>query len=329
MSGLRGRVVITGSVAFDYLMKFPGKFLEHFLPDQLNRISVSFLVDEMRRVPGGCAPNIAYTLALFGERPRILAAAGKDAAEYREWLGLQGIEVDTLRIFEDVFTASFFVSTDLDQSQIASFYIGAMARAEELSLADAGEEEIACVVVSPNAPAAMERVVRECRGAGVPFLYDPSQQVARLAGEELLEGMRGAAVLICNDYEFGIIRHKTGLAEEEIRDLVATLIVTHGAEGSTLWSDGRRHRVPAARLRAPARDPTGVGDAYRGALLKGMLRGNPWDFCGKIASVAAAYCLEAEGPQPPRYDPAEFRARFRESYGDAPELSGLFDPVLA
>ena len=329
MRTLRGRVVVTGSVAFDYLMKFPGRFLDHFLPDQLNRISVSFLVDEMRRVPGGCAPNIAYTLALFGERPRILAAAGKDAAEYRSWLSRQGIEVDTLRIFDDVFTASFFVSTDIDQSQIASFYAGAMARADQLSLAELGEEPIACVIVSPNSPGAMERHVRECRQAGVPFLYDPSQQVARLSGEELLEGMRGAAVLISNDYEFGIIRNKTGLAEEEIRDLVETLIVTHGAEGSTIWSEGQRHRVPAARLRGPARDPTGVGDAYRGALLKGMLRANPWDFCGKIASVAAAYCLEAEGPQPARYDAKDFRSRFRESYGDAGELSGLFDPVLS
>jgi adenosine kinase len=325
----RGEVVVTGSVAFDYLMKFPGRFLEHFLPDHLNRISVSFLVDEMRRVPGGCAPNIAYTLALLGERPRILAAAGKDAREYRDWLSRQGIEVSSLRVFEDVFTASFFVSTDTDQNQIASFYTGAMAKASELSLADLGGGPIAYVIVSPNDPAAMERYVRECRQSEIAYLYDPSQQVARLTGENLREGMRGAAVLICNEYEYGVIRNKTGLAERDIRGLVSTLIVTRGAEGSTIWSEGRRHDVPPALLSRPPVDPTGVGDAYRGALLKGMLRGDSWEFCGRIASVAAAFCLEAEGPQPPRYHSDDFLLRYRESYGEARELSGLFDPVLA
>lgn len=330
MTGPRGRVVVTGSVAFDYLMKFPGKFLDHFLPDQLNRISVSFLVDEMRRVPGGCAPNIAYTLALLGERPKILAAAGSDAREYREWLSQQGIDVSALRIFEDVFTASFFVSTDVEQNQIATFYAGAMARAGELSLEDVGAgEDISYVIVSPNAPAAMVRHVRECRKAGIAFLYDPSQQVARLSGAELGAEMQGAAVLICNDYEFGVIRNKTGLSMEEIRERVGALVVTHGAEGSTLWSDGRRHDVPPARLRRAAADPTGVGDAYRGALIKGMLRGYSWELCGRIASVAAVYCLESEGPQPPRYEAEDFLVRFRESYGDVAELSGLFDPVLA
>ena len=324
-----GAVVVTGSVAFDYLMKFPGRFLEHFLPDHLNRISVSFLVDEMRRVPGGCAPNIAYTLALLGGRPRILAAAGKDAVEYRDWLSRQGVDVGALRVFDDVFTASFFVSTDTDQNQIASFYTGAMAKAGELSLGDLGGGPVAFVIVSPNDPAAMRRHVEECRRSGIAFLYDPSQQVARLTGGELVEGMRGAEVLICNEYEFGVIRNKTGLEDREIRGLVSTLIVTRGDEGSTIWSEGRRHDVPPARLERPPVDPTGVGDAYRGALLKGMLRGDSWDFCGRIASVAAAFCLEAEGPQPPRYRPEDFRRRYRESYGEAPELSTLFDPVLA
>jgi len=324
----RGSVVVTGSVAYDYLMTFPGRFLEHFLPDRLNRISVSFLVDEMRRVRGGCAPNIAYGLAQFGERPRIVASAGRDAADYREWLAAQGIDVSGLRIHDDLFTASFFVSTDRDQNQIASFYTGAMGRAGELSLVGDGQARPAWVIVSPNDPEAMTRYPRECREAGVPFVYDPSQQVARLSGADLVDGLEGAAALICNDYEFGIVSQKTGLSEEDLLAEVGALIVTHGSEGSTIRTPDDRHEIPPARLRGEAVDPTGVGDAYRGALLKGMLRGYPWDLSGRVASVAAVYCLEALGPQPPRFSPDDFLGRFRENFGEA-DLAGLFSPVAA
>ncbi|HWC64674.1 MAG TPA: PfkB family carbohydrate kinase [Thermoanaerobaculia bacterium] len=321
----RGPVVVTGSVAYDYLMTFPGRFLEHFLPDRLNRISVSFLVDEMRRVRGGCAPNIAYGLAQFGERPRIVASAGRDAADYREWLREQGIDVSGLRIHDDVFTASFFVSTDRDQNQIASFYTGAMGRAGELPLLDGGPPP-AWVIVSPNDPEAMVRYPRECREAGVPFLYDPSQQVARLSGEQLAAGLEDAAALICNDYEFGIVMQKTGMSEEGLLGEVGVLIVTHGPDGSTIRTRDDRHEIPPARVRGEAVDPTGVGDAYRGALLKGMLRGYPWDISGRVASVAAVYCLESLGPQPPRFSPDDFRGRYRENFGDA-DLADLFVPV--
>ncbi len=316
-------VVVTGSVAYDYLMTFPGRFLEHFLPDRLHRISVSFLVDDMRRVRGGCAPNIAYGLAQFGDRPRIVASAGRDAADYREWLAGQGIDVSGLRIHDDVFTASFFVSTDRDQNQIASFYAGAMGRAGEAPLFD-GSAPPSWVIVSPNAPEAMARYPRECRSAGVPFLYDPSQQVARLSGEDLRDGLEGAAVLICNDYEFGIVCQKTGLSEDELLSRVGALIVTHGSEGSTIRTGEERREIPAAKVRGEAVDPTGVGDAYRGALLAGMLRGFPWELCGRVASVAAVYCLEALGPQPPRFVPTDFLGRFRENFGGAEGIGSLF-----
>jgi adenosine kinase len=288
---------------------------------------VSFLVDEMRRVRGGCAPNIAYGLAQFGERPRIVAAAGSDAAEYRAWLAGEGIDVSRLALHPDLFTASFFVSTDVDQNQIASFYLGAMARAGQEALLDGKGEAIAAVMISPNDPSAMARYAAECRTAGVPFLYDPSQQVARLSGEDLKAGLEGATVLICNDYEFGIIAQKTGLSEDEILARVGTLVVTHGPEGSTIRTFEGRHAIPPARLRAPALDPTGVGDAYRGALLKGMLLGLSWDIAGRVASVAAAYCLEAIGPQAPRFEPEDFAARYRENFGEAAVLARLFQPV--
>ena len=322
------RVVVTGSVAFDYLMTFPGRFVEHLIPDQLSRLSVSFLVDEMRRVPGGCGPNIAYSLALLGEDPLLLAAGGSDAGEYRDRLASEGVDVSGLVLHDDVFTASFFVSTDRDQNQIASFYTGAMARARELSLASLDPNGIALVIVSPNDPAAMARYAEECRCLGFPFLYDPSQQVARLSGEELRQGLSGASILIVNDYEFGILAHKTELSREELEDRIPVVVVTHGAQGSTIsfsGEDGRtvRQAVPAARLEKEAADPTGVGDAFRAGLVCGLRIGAPWATAGRMGSVAAVFGLESVGPQPPRYTRDQFRQRYVRNFGDEPALENL------
>lgn len=334
-SGLRrpvsasGRIVVTGSVAFDYLMTFPGKFTEHLIPDRMARLSVSFLVDEMRKVQGGCGPNIAYGLTLLGERPALLATAGQDAEEYKNRLAGEGVDVSGLRLEPDLFTASFFVSTDQDQNQVASFYTGAMARARELPLSSVDPASIAFVVISPNDPPAMAAYASDCRRLGIPFLYDPSQQVTRLSGQEMAEGFRGAAILIVNDYEFGILAHKTGLSRQQMEARVPVLIVTHGSDGSTIHaSDGSGGRVayqiPAAKVEGEAVDPTGVGDMYRAGLLRGLRIGAPWTVSGRIGSVAAVFGLEALGPQPPRYAPAEFLARYRRNYGDTPELARLF-----
>ncbi len=322
-----GPVIVTGSVAFDYLMRFPGHFVEHLIPDRLKRLSVSFLVDEMRRVPGGCGPNIAYGLALLGERPMLLASAGRDAEDYREALAAAGVDVSGLVVHPDVFTASFFVSTDQDQNQLASFYTGAMARARELSVADVAGGDGSLVIISPNDPVAMERYAAECRRSSIPFLYDPSQQVARLSGEDLLEGMRGAAMLIVNDYELGIVSQKTGLSPEALEDRVPVLVATHGAEGSTI-SAGKADRpgrfaIPAARLESEAVDPTGVGDAFRAGLVRGMRLGLSWEAAGRMGSVAAVFGLEAPGPQPPRYTVGDFIERYERNFGQEPGLEGL------
>ena len=328
-----GRIVVTGSVAFDYLMRFPGRFVEHLIPDRMERLSVSFLVDDMRRVPGGCAANIAYGLALLGEKPLLLATAGHDAADYRDWLARQGVDVSGLRIYEDVFTASFFVSTDSDQNQLASFFTGAMARARDLSVSDAAPGDLALVVISPNDPRAMEQYAAECRSLAIPFLYDPSQQVARLSGEELSAGLEGAFLLIANEYEFGILHQKTGLSREDLEARVPVLVITRGVEGSVVSVAGargrERHEIPAARLETPAVDPTGVGDAYRAGLVRGIRIGAPWEVAGRIGSVAAALSLESLGPQPPRYPPEEFRARYARSFEDEPLLERLFSENAA
>jgi len=315
---------VTGSIAYDYLMQFPGRFLEHLIPDQMERLSVSFLVDDLRRVPGGCACNIAYGLALLGERPLIFATSGPDAADYRARMAREGVDVSGWKIEKDVFTASFFVSTDRDQNQVASFYTGAMARARHLSIKSLDAAAIALVVISPNDPEAMLRYARECRQKKIPFLFDPSQQVARMSGSELADGLAGAWILIVNDYESQILAQKTGLEPEALEERVPILVVTHGADGSSIsvaTQQGRvRHSIPAARLEQKAIDPTGVGDAYRAGLIRGIRMGAPWQVAGRMGSLAAAYALESPGPQPARYSGGEFVRRYEQNFGEEPLL---------
>jgi adenosine kinase len=321
-------IVITGSFAFDYIMVFPGRFKEHILPDQIENLSVSFLVDEMRKVRGGCAPNIAYTLALLGERPRLMATAGCDAGEYRDWLTACGVDTSLLRLYDDCFTASFFVNTDLDQNQIASFYTGAMARARELSFHDLDAKDVEITIISPNDPQAMRKYAHECRELGIPYIYDPSQQVARVGGEELVEGLTGAKILIVNEYEYGVLQKKTGLGEAGLMVRVPMIIVTKGDKGSTIITTENEacgvqvFDIPPARV-TTALDPTGVGDAYRAGLIKGLVRGYPWPVVGRVASVAAAYVLEYAGPQPEPYTREQFVARYRENFGDTTELADI------
>jgi adenosine kinase len=315
-------VIITGSVAYDYLMSFPGRFSEHILPDQIHQISLSFLVDSMRKQRGGCAPNIAYSLALLGERPTVMATVGQDFGEYRAWLDGNGVDTSAIIEVRDEFTSSFFVNTDLDNNQIASFYVGAMAKADSLSFYDLGYQAIDMAIVSPNAPAAMVKYPRECQELGIPYIYDPSQQIIRLSAQDLLEGTRGAKMLIVNEYEFGLVKSKTGLPEAELLALPEATIITRGEAGSVIYADGRELVVPVVRP-APLSEPTGVGDAYRAGIIKGMLRGYSWQTTGRIAALAATYVLEQYGTQSHRYSVGEFVARYRQVFGDAPELEDM------
>jgi len=308
-------IVVTGSIAFDYLMSFPGRFTEHFLPEHMSRVSLSFLVDSMDKRRGGCAPNIAYTLALLGERPRLMGTAGQDFGDYRRWLEAAGIDTSLVGEVADKFTASFFCSTDVEGNQIASFYTGAMANAGELSFRTVDDCEVA--IISPNDPAAMIQYAEECRALEIPYIWDPGQQCARMSGDELRQGVVGAALVMCNDYELELLRQKTGLGEEEILRHAAGLVVTKGEHGCTVFADGAKTDVPAA---PPSRivDPTGVGDAFRGGYLKGMARGADGVTSAKLGAVAAAYALEHLGGQSHAYTWAEFQNRFRATFGTQP-----------
>jgi adenosine kinase len=306
-------IVVTGSIAFDYLMSFPGKFTEHFLPEHMSRVSLSFLVDSMDKRRGGCAPNIAYTLALLGERPRLMATAGQDFDDYRRWLEAARVDTSLVKEIDGKFTASFFCSTDVDSNQIASFYTGAMANAGELSFRDVPDCGLA--IISPNDPGAMLQYADECRTLGIPFIWDPGQQCARMSGAELKDGMAGATIVVCNDYEFELIRQKTGMDEDAILTESGALIVTRGEDGCSILERGGTSDVPAV---PPHRivDPTGVGDAFRGGFLKGMARGASYAVCARLGSVAATYALEHLGGQSHAYTWQEFLARYEAHYGN-------------
>ncbi len=306
------RIIVTGSIAYDYLMSFPGSFSEHILPDHLSRISLSFLVDTMDKRRGGCAPNIAYTLALLGERPVLMATAGQDFPEYRQWLERHGVDTSLVREIPGKFSASFFCSSDRDNNQIASFYTGAMAHAAELSFTDAGPCDLA--IISPNDPAAMVKYAQECRDLGIKYIYDPGQQCARSTAEELRAGIVGAHMLICNDYEYELIRQKTGLEAASILQQSDAVIVTRGEKGSTIWTSDAEYTIAAVPPQQEA-DPTGVGDAFRAGLLRGLALGVGYQVSAQIGSVAAAFVLEQMGAQSHNFSWDEFSSRYERHFG--------------
>ena len=315
-------ILLTGSVAYDYLMTFPGLFKEQILPERLESISLSFLVESMSRQRGGVAPNIAYTMALLGARPRVMATVGEDFEEYRAWLESKGVDTSLMQVIPGVFTASFFATTDQANAQIASFYPGAMGHAASQSLKELPSKP-ELVLVSPNEPGAMTKFAAEARELEIPYLYDPSQQVLRLDGKELARDMEGAHFLFCNDYEFGLISKKTGWSLDQILERVNFLVITRGKDGADLYAENTTVHIPTVPEDKIV-DPTGVGDAFRGGFLAGLSQNLDWKLCGEIGSLAAVYCLEQNGPQSHAYTREEFVERFRKHFDDGGQLDILF-----
>jgi adenosine kinase len=314
-------ILISGSVAYDYLMTFPGLFKEQILPERLESISLSFLVDSMTRQRGGIAPNIAYTLALLGEQPRLFATVGEDFEDYRAWLEKFGVNTEYAKVIPGKFTASFFATTDRANAQIATFYPGAMGDAASLSLTDV-KKRPDLVVVSPTDPVAMMKHAAESRELGIPYLYDPSQQVLRLDGKEIARDMEGAHFLFVNDYEFGLISKKTGLDLKGMLKHVDVIVITKGAEGAIIYTEGNEVVIPVVPEDRII-DPTGVGDAFRGGFLAAYAHGWDWSLCGQVGSLAAVYVLEQNGTQNHHYSRQEFVERFRKHYDDGGRLDAL------
>ncbi len=315
------KIVLTGSIAFDYLMTFPGRFQDHILVDKLDCISLSFLVDSLVRRPGGNAANIAYNLALLGERSTVMATVGDDFEEQRLWLEDQGVDTGAIRTIPGVATASFFVNTDQCNAQIASFFTGAMAYASELTFAQLPEKPD-LVVISPNDPQAMANYARECQQLDIPFVYDPSQQIVRLDEADLKAGIEGAMAFFANEYEFSLIEEKIGLDILLMLESCQFVVVTRGEHGSQIFSTEGEVSIPIVPPRTIL-DPTGVGDAFRSGFLKGYTNNLSYERCGQMGALAATYCLESDGPQSHAYDLQEFVARFRKHFDDQGDLDRL------
>jgi len=319
-------IAVTGSIATDHLMRFPGRFAEQLLADQLNHISLSFLVDDLVVRRGGVGGNIAYAMGVFGGDPVLVGAVGADFAEYRAWLESNGVNCDSVLVSTTAHTARFVCTTDEDMAQIASFYPGAMSEARNISLAEVVETHgVDLVLIGANDPEAMARHTDECRELGVAFAADPSQQLARLSGDEAARLIDGAAYLFTNQYEWGLLQQKTGLTEDEIRAQVGLRVTTLGGDGVEIVdSDGNWVRVSVVPERAKV-DPTGVGDAFRAGFLLGHRGGLSLERAAQLGCLVAVYVLETTGTQEWTFDRADALKRLTDAYGEvaAEEIGAL------
>ncbi|MEL6524164.1 MAG: carbohydrate kinase family protein [Chloroflexota bacterium] len=318
-------IVVTGSIAYDYLMRFPGSFQEHIVSDALEQVSLSFLVEDMTKHWGGVAANIAFNMAKLGSEPRLMGTVGRDFGDYERWLQDVGVDTSTVQKHNDVFTASFFCNTDLENNQIASFYSGAMAKAKDYLLADMpGNTAPDLVIVSPNDPTAMTRLTDECRERNLQFVYDPSQQIARMDGETLQHDMQGAYLMVINQYESNMVMKKTGMSMDDLREAIDLLVITHGKDGSEIYANGNVISVPSFEP-TDIVDPTGAGDAYRAGFIVGLSKDLSLELCGAVGALCATYALEHNGPQGKTYDASSFVKRFRQNYDD----DGALDMLLS
>ncbi|MEU2243102.1 carbohydrate kinase family protein [Streptomyces sp. NPDC018338] len=311
------RIAVTGSIATDHLMTFPGWFSEQLLADRLDRVSLSFLADNLEVRRGGVAANIAFGLGVLGLRPALVGAVGADFEPYRVWLKDHGVDTDSVRVSESLHTARFVCTTDRAQNQIATFYAGAMAEAREIDLRDvvARTGRLELVLVSPDDPQAMLRHTRTCRDLGIPFAADPSQQLARLDGAEVRELVDGARFLFTNEYETALLLEKSGWSEAEVLRRVGTWVTTHGEAGVRIrGADRATLAVPAVEV-AGVVDPTGVGDAFRAGFLAGTLWGVPERCAAQLGCAVAATVLDYVGTQEYRLYRDSLLDRIRTTYG--------------
>lgn len=314
-----GRIAVTGSVATDHLMTFPGRFSEALIPEKLSALSVSFLVDDLEVRRGGVGANIAFSLGVLGLRPLLVAAVGKDFDDYRSWLGRHGVDTDPVHVSDTHHTARFVCTTDTDQNQIASFYPGAMASARDIELGPVLERVggIGLVIVGADDPAAMLNHTQECRQRGLPFAADPSQQLSSLSGEDTVSLITGATVLFSNEYESALIEQRTGWTPDDLLDRVAVRVTTLGKKGARVERRGHPTIAVGVPREDRVADPTGVGDAFRAGFLAGLAWGVDLERAAQVGCLLATYVVETVGTQEYRFTRSEFLTRLGTAYGDA------------
>jgi adenosine kinase len=306
-------VVCSGSIAYDYILTFKGRFKDHILLDKTHILNLSFLVDDLKKRRGGVAGNYAYNLALLGYPSAVLATAGTDATEYRDWLAARGIDCRGLRLLEGEISATGFTTTDMDDNQLTGYYGGAMWKAGMLGLDDAPPEHEA-VIIGPNDPGAMKRLVHECRERGIRFVFDPAHQLPMMSADDVIDSTRGAWIVIGNDYELELIQQRTTRDVAGLLELAEIVVTTLGREGSRIATRRETVEIPAAPSVRES-DPTGCGDAYRAGLVAGLLRGLDLEAAGRVASLAATYVIEQVGTIEHDYTPAVFSRRYKEAFG--------------
>ena len=304
--------LICGSFAYDNIMVFQDRFKNHILPDKIHMLNVSFLVPQMRREFGGCAGNIAYNLKLLGGEPLPMGAVGIDFAPYAEWMDTCGISRKHLRVVENSLTAQAFITTDLDDNQITAFHPGAMEHANQNRVQDA--LGVTLGIVAPDGRNGMLEHAQQFVAAGIPFIFDPGQGMPMFDGNDLKHFIEQANWVTVNDYESQLMQERTGWSEEEIARHVEALIVTRGAQGSTIYTGESRIDVPCAKA-SQLKDPTGCGDAYRAGLLYGLMQGFEWDVTGRIAALLGAIKIEHAGTQNHRFTRDEFATRYEQAFG--------------
>jgi len=314
------KIFISGSLAYDRIMDFPGRFADHILPEKIHLLNVCFMVNGLTERFGGTAGNIAYNLALLGQKPVILATAGKDFGPYREWLAGLGLPLEGIKEIPEEFTAGAYITTDLADNQITGFNPGAMKYRSDYQF-EGMEAASSLAIVAPGGLEDMLAYSRAYKSHGAPYIFDPGQSIPAWGGGELREMTQGALALIVNDYELEMFQQKTGVPELEILKLTPNLIVTRGEAGSYLRTAAGREDLPVVPPRRVS-DPTGAGDAYRAGLLKGLTLELSLSESARLGAVLASFCVEMQGTQEHRLDDAEFWARYRESFGTPPVEAG-------
>ncbi|HET9655968.1 MAG TPA: carbohydrate kinase family protein [Kineosporiaceae bacterium] len=312
------RIAVTGSIATDHLMTFQGRFSDSLVVEQLEQVSLSFLVEDLQIRRGGVAANIAFGLANLGLDPLLVGSVGEDFVDYRSWLTRHGVDCGGVRVSQLQHTARFICTTDSEQAQIASFYAGAMSEAREIELGPlCGQRALDLVVISPNDPEAMLRHTEECRTRGLPFAADPSQQLAWSDGPTIRQLVDGAAYLFSNDYESALIHQKTGWSEADVLARVGVRVTTHGKNGVLIQARGEQDlRVPVVPAQRVA-DPTGVGDGFRAGFLAALAWGLPLEQCAQVGCLLATLVLETVGTQEYSLGHTDFLVRLGKAYGDA------------
>ena len=306
--------LICGSLAYDNIMVFPDRFKNHILPEKIHILNVCFMVPELRREFGGCAGNIAYNLKLLGGDPLPMGTVGSDFGPYFEWFDRAGIRRDYITVIDNTLTAQAFITTDLDDNQITAFHPGAMNFSHKNSVSDTVGVTVG--LLAPDGREGMIQHAREFVEAGIPFMFDPGQGMPMFSREDLLQFIEQARWLAVNDYEWQLMQDRTGLSSRDLTDRVEALIITRGAEGSSIYTKDHHYVIPTAQARA-VKDPTGCGDAYRAGLLYGLMNKLDWETTGRIAALLGAIKIEHHGTQNHRFSRSDFEARYQESFGSS------------